>query len=55
MSLVTMNGKNAQTGFFEEQLYEARQALFSATSIREVKFLQNKIKYLKQRVKESDK
>jgi len=33
--------------FFEAQLYEARQALFSATTVREIKFLQSKIDYLR--------
>ena len=42
-----MNGKNPQSDFLEEQLYEAQQALFSATSIREMKFLQSKIVYLR--------
>lgn len=32
--------------FFEEQLFETKQALFSATTVREIKFLQNKITYL---------
>jgi len=41
-----------QTRFFEEQLFETKQALFSATTVREARFLQNKIKYLKERVKE---
>jgi hypothetical protein len=50
-----MNGKNMQSGFFEEQLYEAQQALFAATSIKEIRFLQNKIKYLKQRVSGAEK
>jgi len=53
----TMNGKsmqnNMQTGFLEDQLYEAQQALFAATSIKQVKFLQSKIKYLRQKVKEN--
>lgn len=52
-----MNGKsmqnNMQTGFLEDQLYEAQQALFAATSIKQVKFLQSKIKYLRQKVKEN--
>jgi len=32
--------------FFEEQLFEAKQSLFCATTVREIKFLQNKIGYL---------
>lgn len=48
-----MNGKNMeQIRFFEEQLFEAKQALFAATTVREIKFLQNKIKYLTERIKE---
>lgn len=48
-----MNGKNlGDVRFFEEQLFETKQALFAATTIREAKFLQSKIKYLDQRVKE---
>jgi hypothetical protein len=50
-----MNGKNMQNNVFEEQLYEAQSALFAAQSIRQVKFLQMKINYLKQRMKESKK
>jgi hypothetical protein len=50
-----MNGQNNQSGFFEEQLYETQQALFAATSVKQVKFLQSKIKYLKQKVKENGK
>lgn len=38
--------------FFEEQLFEAKNALFSARSVREVRFLQNRINYLNQRLKE---
>ena len=42
-----------QRAFFEEQLFETQQALFSATNIRQVKFLQNKIQYLRDRLRES--
>lgn len=46
-----VNGKNIeQARFFEDQLFEAQRALFSATSIKQVKFLQNKIKYLRQQI-----
>jgi len=41
--------------FFEAQLYEARRSLFSATTVREVKFLQNKIGYLKMQMIELQK
>jgi len=44
-----------QVRFIEEQLFDAKQALFSATSVREVKFLQNKIKYLRDQVKKLEK
>ena len=30
-----MNGKNAVKEFYEQQLFEAKSALFSATSVRE--------------------
>jgi len=51
-----MNGKNFENiQFFEEQLFEARQALFEAKTVREIKFLQTKIKYLSQRVQELEK
>ena len=51
-----MNGKNfADASFFEEQLFEARQALFEAKTVREIKFLQTKIKYLSQKVSELEK
>ncbi len=43
-----------QSRFFEEQLFEAKQALFAATKIKQVKFLQSKIKYLEKAVKELD-
>jgi len=47
-----MNGKiKPDARFFEEQLFEAKQALFSATTIRQVKFLQERIKYLNEKVK----
>lgn len=46
-----MNGKTARGELFEEQLFEAKSALFSATTIREIKFLQSKIKYLEGRMK----
>ncbi len=50
-----MNVQNIQSGFFEEQLYETKQALFAATSVKQVKFLQNKIKYLRQKMQETEK
>jgi len=48
-----MNGKNESVQMFEEQLFEARNMLFSASNVKQIRFLQSKIKYLEQRVKES--
>jgi hypothetical protein len=47
-----MNGSKEDLKFWEEQLYEAKQALFAARTIKQVKFLQNKIKFLSEKVKE---
>jgi hypothetical protein len=48
-----MNGRTPEdVSFFEEQLFEARQALFEAKTVREIKFLQTKINYLSQKVSE---
>jgi len=41
-----------QTKFFEEQLFEAKRELFLVTTVRQAKFLQSRIKYLRERVKE---
>jgi len=41
--------------FFEAQLYEAKQALFTATTVREIKFLQSKIDYLRKQMIELQK
>ncbi len=38
--------------FIEQELFDTRQALFSATSVRQVRFLQNKLNYLKQKMRE---
>ena len=38
--------------FIEEQLFDAKHALFSETSVRRIRFLQSKINYLKQKAKE---
>jgi hypothetical protein len=52
-----MNGNNRSKlfeehfDFLQEQLADAQRALFYATTVREVKFLQNKINYLKKRMK----
>jgi len=45
-----MDGKDARQEFFEQQLFETKNALFSATNVKQVKFLQNKIKYIEQRM-----
>jgi hypothetical protein len=51
-----MNHKNMeQVRFFEEQLYDAKQALFAAKTVREIKFIQSKIKYLSQQVRTLEK
>ena len=51
-----MNGTNFENiQFFEEQLFEARQALFEAKTVREIKFLQTKIKYLSEKVDKLEK
>ncbi|MFH0711404.1 MAG: hypothetical protein V1944_02400 [Candidatus Aenigmatarchaeota archaeon] len=43
-----MNSQNLEEiRFIEEQLYEARQALFAAKTVREIKFIQSKINYLR--------
>lgn len=39
--------------FLQEQLMEAQQSLFYARSVREAKFLQTKIDFLQQRLKEA--
>jgi hypothetical protein len=44
-----------ERAFFEEQLFETKRALFAAKSIRQAKFLQNKIKYLEGKLKEIQK
>lgn len=46
-----MNGKDAREEFYEQQLFEAKNALFAATNIKQIKFLQNKIKYIEQRMR----
>ncbi|MEM5879120.1 MAG: hypothetical protein QXU74_01340 [Candidatus Aenigmatarchaeota archaeon] len=48
-----MNGNKEELKFFEEQLYEAKQALFAARTIKQARFLQNRIKYLTEMVKEA--
>ncbi|HKZ45217.1 MAG TPA: hypothetical protein VJ343_00760 [archaeon] len=43
-----------QARFFEEQLFEARNALFVANSVKRIKFLQNRIKFLQGKINEVD-
>jgi len=38
--------------FIEEQLFDTKQALFSETSVRRIRFLQSKINYLKEKAKQ---
>jgi len=46
------NGRlNLNAGFLEEQLYEAQRSLFLARSVREARFLSNRINFLKQQIK----
>ena len=47
-----MNGKIDNPQMFEEQLFEAKNMLFAASNVKQIRFLQSKIKYLEQRVKE---
>jgi len=48
-------GEPDEMQFFEEQLFEAKQALFAATTVREIKFLQSKIGYLQNEIVEKQK
>ncbi|MEM5773293.1 MAG: hypothetical protein QXL86_03700 [Candidatus Aenigmatarchaeota archaeon] len=48
-----MNGNKEELKFFEEQLYEAKQALFAARTIKQARFLQNRIKFLTEKLKEA--
>lgn len=41
--------------FIEDQLFETKQALFAETNVRRIKFLQNKINYLKEKAKNNNK
>lgn len=41
--------------FIEDQLFEAKHALFAETNVRRIKFLQNKINFLKQKAKTNNK
>ncbi len=48
-----MNGRNplSDPQFVEEELFDTKRALFSATTVKEIRFLQSKITYLNQQVK----
>ncbi len=53
-----MNGKNLvneHLEFLENELNQAQQNLFFVKSVKEVKFLQNKIAFLKKQMKEAKK
>ena len=44
---------NQHNHFLQEQLIEAQQSLFFARSVKEAKFLQSRISYLKEQVNKS--
>jgi hypothetical protein len=44
--------KSVDSSFFEEELFRTQQALFAARTIKELKFLQNKLNYLRRKMKE---
>jgi hypothetical protein len=41
-----------ESGFFEEQLYDAQRSLFVARSVKEARFLTNRINFLRQQIKQ---
>ena len=45
------NRREEQAKLFEQQLYEAKNALFIANSVKRIKFLQNRIRFLEGKVK----
>jgi len=47
-----MNNRHEEVNLLEEELFEAKQALFAARSVKELKFLQNKINYLSKKLRE---
>ena len=48
-----MNGKGAENpAFVEEELFLAKQALFNAKTVKQLKFQQLRINYLKEKMKE---
>lgn len=40
--------------FYKEQLFEAKSKLFEARSVKEIKFLQSRIDFLKKKIKEME-
>jgi len=44
---------NQDTAFFEEQLFDAQRSLFFARSVKEARFLTNRINFLKQQLREN--
>jgi hypothetical protein len=50
-----LNGKSFEdTGFLHDQLFEAQRCLFAARSVKEAKFLNNRIGFLKQQLKQTN-
>jgi phosphomevalonate kinase len=49
---MNINRNYEQIRFVEEQLFETKQALFSETSVKRIKFLQSKINYLSDMAKD---
>jgi hypothetical protein len=43
-----------ESGFFEEQLFDAQRSLFFARSVKEAKFLTNRINFLREQIKQSN-
>jgi hypothetical protein len=39
--------------FIEEELFRTQRALFDAKSVKEIKFLQNKINYLTEKIRKA--
>lgn len=42
---------NLEAEFFEEQLFDAQHSLFAARSVKEARFLTNRITFLKEQLK----
>lgn len=43
---------NEEVEFFKEQLFDAQQSLFVARSVKEARFLTNRINFLKEQLRE---